>query len=568
MGALALHNYDDSFNEEYIEFAQWQFYNYHDGESFLDDEGVRWNVTVNESGGVKRAILDTQSNVHFTTYSTAKLHSLQIWGLSNMGNADITVGGYYGDRYGTGTNTADAPWMQLTSLESGAPRIRFRDMNDVNTYEVIGAYFPDNTCNIACPLATIRPYNNEVWYGAIGFGWSGGGYTKSRIVICYCEWLTNLVFGDLTLDPGDTGYKPTGTHYTSDHPGVGGKGHNQHPTKHTPEYKTGTISNPSAPNESVASVIGAGMIHPYKIDTSNLSALTDCLYGTTLGGMITNLAIDPLDFIISLNIFPCAPNVGTSKNISLGKWICTDSGIDGLGGNVVGYPLSKQFKTVSFGSLSVYENWGSFLDYSSSKIELYLPFIGFVDLETSEVMDGAITLDYTIDFLTGMCVANVCCTKSVTTPDGVTYPQYSQHAFQGNCAISVPLSQMQYGQMIGSIINAGVQGMRGGLAGAGLSLFGDFASGNLTPQGATKGSITANAGFCSVLYPYVRITRPISGEPDSYQEAMGYPSYINSSLGECSGYCKCEGIDLHTISGATDSEIERIRQLCLEGVHV
>ena len=75
MGALSLHNYDDSFNEEYIEFAQWQFYNYHDGESFVDDEGVRWNVTVNESAGVKRAILDTQSNVHFTTYSTAKLHS-------------------------------------------------------------------------------------------------------------------------------------------------------------------------------------------------------------------------------------------------------------------------------------------------------------------------------------------------------------------------------------------------------------------------------------------------------------------------------------------------------------
>ena len=566
MSSLALNNYDNSYQEEYIEFAQWQFYNYVNGESFLDDDGVRWNVGVVDTDDVKIATLVTATDTHFVTYSESKLHSLNIWGLKNVGNSDIVPGGYSGNKYGKGTNNPDLPWMQLISLNAQGTHIVFKSPGGL-THDDIIARFGNGRPTIACPLATIRP-GGEVWYGWIAFGFTGAGNRYSTISICYCRFLTNTLWGDLSTEPGDTGYKPTGNHYSSDRPGVGGKGHNQHPTKHTPEYKTGTISNPGAPNESVASVIGAGLIHPYKIDTSNLGALTSCLYGTTLGGLITNLAIDPLDFIISLNIFPCSPTVGSSTHVCLGKWICTDSGVDSLGGNVVAYPLSKQFKTISFGSLNVRENWGSFLDYTNSKVEIYLPFIGFVDLETSEIMDGSIALDYTIDFLTGMCVANICCTKSVETPDGVVYSQYSQHAYQGNCAISVPLSQMQYGQMIGSIINAGVQGLRGGMLNAGISLAGDFISGNMSPQASTKGSITANAGFCSVLYPYLRITRPISAEPDSFQDAMGYPSYINSTLGECDDLCICESIDLHSISGATDSEIERIRQMCLEGVHV
>ena len=566
MDALKLYNYDDSYAETYINFAQMQFYNYVNGTVMVDDEGIRWSVSANTSDDVKVVTLTPTEEVRVSAYTTAKLNALGIYGLAGIGDSNITEGGYEGETYGISDNSPDVPWMQLISLDSQGTHIKFRNPANSQTHDDIIGLFNDGKPLVASPLAIIYPYNDEVKYGWICTGFTGPGGSTSRIAICIVDWLNNSVWGDLTLDPGDDGYKPTGTHYDPDRPGVGGKGHNQNPTKHTPEYHTGTISNPGAPDETSASIIGAGLIHPYKIDKTNLSALTECLYSTTLATALVNLMINPLDFIISLNIFPCSPSVGSSTNVVLGKWAC-DLGESGLGRSVVGYPLAKQFKTVSFGSLKVYENWGSFLDYADSKVELYLPFIGFVDLETSEVMDGTIALDYTIDFLTGMCVANVCCTKTVSTPDGMSYPQYSQHAYQGNCAISVPLSSMQYGQMIGSMINTCATALSNP-GNAVIKLAGDVATGGLAPQSATRGAISANGGFCSVLYPYLRVTRPISAEPDSFQTVMGYPSYINSTLSECTGLCVCESIDLRSVSGATDSEIERIRQICLEGVHV
>ena len=480
--------------------------------------------------------------------------------------------GRIGTFYPSSDSISGNKYLRLTKVDPNHDWLIYRADGSIVAETNDRPGWGDDTVEaVALAVAII---NNVQYLGLYYCGTKIGPDDKSAWLFAYNEnnneaWneIQQILFID--TPPGKPGYKPTGTRYNHlTKPAVGGRGHGATHKKQTPAYETDTLTNPGAPDESHASIIGAGLITPYKISKTNLGNLSTCLYGTTLGGLLTNLAINPLDFIVSLNIFPCEPDVGTFTHVVLGKWVCTDSGLDSLGGNVEAYPLSTQFKVISFGSIDVFENWGNFLDYSNTRIELYLPFIGFVDIDTAEVMNGSITVDYTIDFLTGMCVANVNCNKTVETPDGYTYTQSSQHAYQGNCAISVPLSEMQYGQMIGSLINAGVQGMRGGIAGAGISLMGDFISGNLSPNGSTKGSISANAGFCSVLYPYIRITRPISAESDSFQEVMGYPSYINSSLGECEDLCICESIDLHSISGATDSEIERIRQICLEGVHV
>lgn len=384
----------------------------------------------------------------------------------------------------------------------------------------------------------------------------------------YNESYSDFLLEYLLPEPGQKGYRPTGTIYDKNNkPGVGGKGNKRDPGNR-PGYSSDDISNPGAPDESSASAMKSGLIQAYRMTESNLGNLTTCLYGTTLGGLITNLAINPLDFIVSLNIFPANPDTGSSAYVRLGKWICTDSGVDSLGGNVSGYPLTNQFKVFNFGRVDIEENWGSFLDYTHTTVELYLPFIGVVDIDTAEVMGGGIEVDYTVDFLTGMCVANVNCNRIVELPDGRVKNQKSQHSYQGNCAMSIPLSQQQYGNMIGSLINAGTAGMKAGLPGVGISLASDVASGGFKPAVTTKGTVSANAGFCSITYPYVRVTRPISGEPESYQTVVGYPSYIDSSLGDCEDLCVCKSIDLSSITGATASEIERIRQMCLEGVHV
>lgn len=368
-------------------------------------------------------------------------------------------------------------------------------------------------------------------------------------------------------DPGDKGFTPTGSHTSPQKPGVGGRGSGN---KVTPEYFTQHIDQPGEPNENEASATKSGFIKAYEITEANLQGVGACLWGTTLAGFLSGMLVNPLDFIVSLAVFPYRPHIGTSTAIKFGRWKCTSDLTDpaALGESANGFPLTQQFRTVDFGTINIPENWGSFLDYEHTTIELYLPFIGVVDIDTSECMGGTINVQYTIDYYTGMCVANVKCTRPFIAPNGFNYGTVdAQHSYQGNCAIQIPLSRTDYGAMVGNLINACAQAISNPAQGT-LTIIGDAVSGGLRPSVSSKGNIVANSGYCSVLYPYVRITRPITAEPDSYQEVMGYPSYIDTTLGQCEGKCVCKDIKLSGINGATDSELEMIKQACREGIYV
>lgn len=389
--------------------------------------------------------------------------------------------------------------------------------------------------------------------------WSSGFIVNFNV-----EWsgaVRDNNWTETDTDPGGIGFKPTASRTNPDKPGTGGRPPGGHKI---PPYSGDVITQPGEPDESKASAIGSGLIRAYDITESNLINVGKCLYSSTLLTAFSNLFVNPLDAIVSLNIFPYTPHVGASEYVKLLNHQCT---LSDLGAEASGNPLSKQFRTIDCGTVHIDENWGNFLDYSQTSIELYLPFVGSVELDVSECMNGTVNVQYTIDFFTGMCVANVLCTKTFPLPSGLNVSASSQHAYQGNCAIQIPLSAVDYGAMIGSLIGSCATGLANPAAG-GAKAMGDIASGAWAPRVTTKGNVVANAGYCSVLYPYVRITRPITAEPDSYQEVIGYPSYINTTLGQCQDLCVCDDIDLHTITGATPNELARIKQYCQNGVHV
>lgn len=460
-------------------------------------------------------------------------------------------------KVGFDENRTDPPYFEQTV--SGSSCNTSIHMPSGYASRSVTLYVADH--GLALPIA-IPVSDTDVaigWLNYFAHDWENKTFLE---ITYYPSWITD----NWNDAPGDKGFRPTASRTSKDHPGTGGRGSTN---KKDPDYAGDPITLPGAPDESVASAVGCGFINCYKIDTANLHKVGQCLYGTTLLGLIQSISVNPLDFIISLMIFPCSPNVGSSENIKLGGWLAAAAGGAALGFDATGSRLSSQFKTVSFGSVAIPENWGNFLDYSQTNIELYLPFIGAVSIDVSECMGGTIEVEYTIDFFTGMCVANVLCTRSnYSLPSGKALSNvHAEHAYQGNCAIQIPLSAINYGSMVGSLINACTQGITNPVAGF-TGIMTDAVSGGLRPNVSSKGNIVANAGFCSVLYPYVRITRPITAEPDTYQEVMGYPSYINTSLGQCEGLCICDGIDLQNVSGATDNELNRIKQMCSEGVYV
>lgn len=394
-----------------------------------------------------------------------------------------------------------------------------------------------------------------------------GSYRSYQIRIYFNFDINGANWGMPDYSPGDKGFRPTGAFTKPNKPGIGGRGSTG---KIDPDYKADQIFQPGRPDESAASAVGSGFLNIYKMTQAELNKVCACLYSETLLNALANLTVNPLDFIVSLMIFPCSPDAGGAEAIKLGKWQCIAGGaVTAIGTAMDGHRLTSQYKTFDFGTLAIPENWGSFLDYDQTDIELYLPFIGSVVIDPSECMNGTINVQYTVDFLTGQCVANVLCSRpSAELPNGKALSHVqAQHSYQGNCAVQIPLSAESYGAMVGNLINACCKTVTNPINGI-IGVATDAVNGAYRPNVSTKGNIVANSGFCSVLYPYVRITRPITAEPESFQEVIGYPSYINTKLSQCTGICQCEDIDLEGIAGATESELNRIKQMCREGIYI
>lgn len=573
MGSVELYNYDsENIQQLEVGLVTQQDVNNLTSGTYTYAEGKTLSVTVSSASGHKQItctanwgfefsdldnILHDALNIrcvgvyqsNYTRYRPLNVAQTETWGWNEDYESYPWI--EFSRTQDSGTHPSDFYEVQFKVQASGSVNI--------NRAVQSNAYY-GISC-IMCPVFMDTSYIQA--NGTIGCIQAQRTDSNGTIIITY--YPANFVNDTYDYDPGETGFKPTSAPTMASNPGIGGRGKNPDGSssgKH-PVYRTEDIAQPGAPNETKASLTGVGLLTMYKIDKSNLQELAKALYSQTILSAVANLAVNPLDAIVSLCIFPCEPTTSAATYIKLLNHLTS---LNDLGVSALGAPLTSQYKTVDFGTLNVTENWGNFLDYSQTKLELYLPFIGSVDIDISECMNGTINVQYTVDFITGMCVANVKCTRILPLPSERSVPCVAQHSYQGNCAIQVPLSSQSYGSMVGSLIQASTSGLKGEASGA-IQLAETAISG-IAPTISTKGSIVANAGFCSVLYPYIRLTRPITAEPESYQTVMGYPSYINTTLGQCTDLCVCDDIDLHTITGATQSELERIRQYCQNGVHV
>lgn len=527
----------------------------------VDSKGVGYNVSRFSTGqGFKWLNIDRHSRCYTMTEATDFMQD--VFGEDiKFTNAAIVAMDNSGALFGKNPTSNEAPMFSLSYNEftrNGEPwasgTFGWYNSNawTNNSFEERR----DLGFNSLAPFAYVTA--DHTYFGCIITKVVGGGGSGFRLAINYSTEITTSNFVDLSEDPGNKGFAPTND-IIHDPRGGGEVSHKK------PGYTTDTIAMPGEPDETKASAIGSGFIHAYDISEGMLANLGKVLYHPNYLTGIANFFINPLDALISLNIFPYTPHIGSSTYVKLLKYDCKS---EYFGVNVTALPLTKQFRTVNFGTVHIPEEWHSFLDYDATSASLYLPFIGEVNLDISEIMGGSVSVEYTIDFFTGMCVANVSCSRGFNLDEGFHVNSNSVHSYQGNCAVNIPLSAADYGSLVGSLINAASAGLSTGMAGAVGSLASSAVSGGFKPTITTKGSIAANAGFCGVLYPYITLSRPVTAIPESYQTVKGFPSYIKTTLGECQDLCVCDEIDVTGISGATDEELDEIRQLCKDGVFV
>ena len=221
---------------------------------------------------------------------------------------------------------------------------------------------------------------------------------------------------------------------------------------------------------------------------------------------------------------------------------------------------TSQYITINCGTRKIGNYWNNFLDYSPyTKYELYLPFIGYKDLDADEIVNKDLNIKYRIDILTGDLICYI-------SLDGNVRYQYG-----GNCLISLPLnsSTRDTGSVISGVasLTTAVGGLllgnpavsTAGITGSAVNL--------ITEKQSIKhgSSLSSSANYLGLLYPVLYITRPRQNVPADYGKIKGYPSNITTKLKNLKGYTVIDEIHLENMS-ATDDEIEEIETLLKQGV--
>lgn len=324
------------------------------------------------------------------------------------------------------------------------------------------------------------------------------------------------------------------------------------------EFAGETIGEPATPT---VSALNSGFISAYSPSVASLNALASYMWTTDFS---TNLAKvfgdNPMGTILGLSTVPVSPTTGASKSVILGN----------IDTNIAMPPITAQYTKFNCGTITLQPKYGAFLDYEPyTSIDLFLPYIGLVQLSTNDVMDKSIGVVYTVDVLSGACVANVSCGGTI------------MYTFEGACATQFPVTNNDYSNVFKSAVDAAASivgavggavaaGMTGNVAGA-VGAIADGAAGaanaamNAHPVVNRSGSMSGSAGLMGIQKPFIVWTTPNMVASNKQNSFIGYPNFITTSLGSLAGYTEVENINLG-IAGATADEVAEIKTLLKNGV--
>ena len=274
-----------------------------------------------------------------------------------------------------------------------------------------------------------------------------------------------------------------------------------------------------------------------------------------------------LSGIVDCFTIPIQPDTAGTGNISIGaQSVGVQSAI-----------LANRFKIVDFGNLTIGEYFGAFADYSTTKIAIYLPYIGWEQIAPEMVINATINLQYKIDCMSGDFVAIISTNRyDKFRFEGVSY------VFNGNCATKIPITS-QAGAGTSSTISAAISGIGGTAAGL---MSGNYIGAAMSAASAVnsicadtnkhtfalKGGFSGAKGQLGAQRPYLIINRPVmeNGAKNQYFNLCGIPSNDYATIGSCRGFTKCYAVKLDdsNFADATEDEKQQIISLLQGGIFV
>ena len=312
-----------------------------------------------------------------------------------------------------------------------------------------------------------------------------------------------------------------------------------------------TIDLPNLDLLNANSISNTKFFSCYQMTPNQLSVLSEHLWTDwrNIAEAIGNSILKPLDFVISLNMLPVTVD-STLKVIKMG-WF-------DLNHAVKGGLINQQYVRIDCGSLTVKKKWGGAIDYQTD-VSLFLPFIGEVTLNANEVMGATLSIIYTVDVMSGNCIASIKVVK-----DGLNAILYQ---YNGNVASNFSITSLDYSNVMSGALQLAVAVGTGAGRGVGAFTAAVSSTSNLLSGADVRraGNLSATSGFMGIKKPYLILSRPIQSLPENYNSFHGYVSNVTMKLKDCKGYTQVDSIHIDNVP-CMEEEKTRLLQILKEGI--
>lgn len=220
-------------------------------------------------------------------------------------------------------------------------------------------------------------------------------------------------------------------------------------------------------------------------------------------------------------------------------------------------PIIEDFCVYDCGSVIVEPKLGNYLDYTETKYQLYLPFIGYVDMNPNDVVGSVVNVKYNINVITGESL----CYITVTNPRNIGLKDMVTTVIPCNVSYDCPITyqamadkELRFINTFGKAVQVGLSMATGaaaissdGAAAGSMALANQAVSSvpsmfSMPTPNVERGSgLGGDTTILGSLVPYFMITRPQKVNAN-VEEMIGRASYTKGKLSEYRGYTKVEAI--------------------------
>lgn len=333
-------------------------------------------------------------------------------------------------------------------------------------------------------------------------------------------------------------------------------------------YKENPDTEASPTEGDVAIVSGSGL-NTFSISKAQFDLINKALWSTDWTQVFKSSTIDPIKCVITCKGIKFA-NAG-SGDVPI---IIANRDTDVSSGVV------NPVKSYTIDNCYIPAINGDFTDISLMRVRCYLPYIGWVDLPSAEVVgrlayngvqavNKRLTFKYIVDFIDGAC-------RCVVSVNGT-----ERWMFDGNCAVDIPVTSDNHTNAIGTAIKSGLAttlsiatGVAGAISGNAGAVAGGVVgainsapnmlptyeySASASPSGYVNGSCNSHIMIVCEI-PNVQI-------PNGFARKVGRPCERNLSLGSLVGFTQCKNVNVSGIN-ATTEELTMIAHELNSGVYL